>query len=209
MSSIIRPVATPQAILLQPHKVLSATAEPAAGATPEVLQILENMLATVYRADGVGIAAPQIGVSQRLVVIDIGAERDDGKRDYSVKRPTFYINPEILWSSEETSSRQEGCLSLPGLWGDVVRPSEVKIRYTDRDGAVVEEELGGLASVCIQHEIDHLDGILFTQRMTKLRRDLANTKWQKLRRDLVKEGGEFDVIAAETGLIKSHHSKDK
>lgn len=191
-------------ILLQPHKVLSAASEPAAGATTKVLETLEGMLSTLYRADGVGLAAPQVNVSQRLVVIDLGTEKPDGKRDYSVKKPVFYINPEIVWASEETSSRQEGCLSLPGLWGDVVRPSVVRVKYMDRDGAMVEEELSGLASVCIQHEVDHLDGVLFTQRMTKLRRDIAMGKWQKIRRGIVAQGGEFDVIAAEIGLVKAH-----
>lgn len=188
-------------ILLQPHEVLSAHSEPAAGATTRVLETLENMIATLYRADGVGLAAPQVGVAERLVVIDLGEERADGKRDYSVKKPVFYINPEIVWASEETSTKQEGCLSLPGLWGDVVRPSAVKVKYMNRDGQFVEEELSGLASVCIQHEIDHLDGVLFTQRMSKLRRDIAMNKWAKLRKDLVKNGGEFDVLAKEAGVI--------
>ncbi len=190
-------------ILLQPHDVLAANCEPAAGADEKVLSILEDMLATLYRADGVGLAAPQVGIKQRLVVIDLGEERDDGKRDYSIKKPTFYINPEIIWASEETSTKQEGCLSLPGLWGDVVRPSLVKVAYTTRDGARVEEEMSGLAAVCIQHEIDHLDGVLFTQRMSKLRRDIAMGKWQKLRKDIVRDGGEFDVLAREAGIIKA------
>ena len=194
---------SPMAILLQPHTTLSSVSEPVDGATPKVLETLEKMLATVYRADGVGLAAPQVNVKQRLVVIDIGAEGKDGKRDYSVKQPTFYINPEIVWASEETSSRQEGCLSLPGLWGDVVRPSRVKVKYIDRDGQLREEEACGLLAVCLQHEVDHLDGVLFTQRMTKLRRDIAMGKWQKLRRQIVAEGGEFDAIAAEKGLIRA------
>lgn len=195
-------------ILLQPHTTLSKVSEPVDGATPKVLETLEKMLATVYRADGVGLAAPQVNVSQRLVVIDIGAEGKEGKRDYSVKCPTFYINPEIVWASEETSSRQEGCLSLPGVWGDVVRPSVVKVKYLDRDGQLREEEVGGLLAVCLQHEIDHLDGVLFTQRMTKLRRDIAMGKWAKLRRQILAEGGEFDVFAAEKGLIPARKPKE-
>lgn len=194
-------------ILLQPHDVLAANCDPAAGADTKVLGILEDMLATLYRADGVGLAAPQVGIKQRLVVIDLGTEREDGKRDYSVKKPTFFINPEIIWASEETATKQEGCLSLPGLWGDVVRPASVKVRYMDRDGAMVEDEMGGLAAVCMQHEIDHLDGVLFTQRMTKLRRDIAMGKWQKLRKELVKDGGEFDVIAREVGIIPARKPK--
>ncbi|RYG58799.1 MAG: hypothetical protein EON60_12270, partial [Alphaproteobacteria bacterium] len=142
-----------------------------------------------------------------LVVIDLGEEREGGKRDYSIKKPTFYINPEITWASEDTSTKQEGCLSLPGLWGDVVRPSIVKVAYTTRDGARVEEEMRGLAAVCIQHEIDHLDGVLFTQRMSKLRRDIAMGKWQKLRKEIVKDGAEFDVMAREAGVIAARKPK--
>jgi len=188
-------------ILLQPHKTLSAAAEEAPGATPETLAILEKMLATVYRADGVGLAAPQVNVSQRLFVMDIGELRADGKRDYSLKRPKFYINPKITWASKETVSHQEGCLSLPGLWADVVRPSKVTVTYIDRDGQLVEETIDGLEAVCVQHEIDHLDGILFTQRVSKLRRDIAMGKWAKLRKDIIKNGAEFDLLAQESGLI--------
>ena len=188
-------------ILLQPHDILSAVSENANGADEKTLGALEDMLATLYRADGVGLAAPQVGIAKRLVVIDIGAEGPEGKRDYSVKKPVFYINPRVTWKSEDTATKQEGCLSLPGLWGDVVRPASVKVAYTTRDGANVEEEMSGLAAVCIQHEIDHLDGVLFTKRMTKLRRDIAMGKWTKLRKELVKNGGEFDVLAKEAGVI--------
>lgn len=189
-------------IVLQPHPSLTRTADAAAGATVDVLALLEDMLATLYRADGIGLAAPQVDINQRLVVMDLGVEREDGKRDFSVKKPLFLINPEITWKSEETAVRQEGCLSLPGLWGDVERPAKITVRYTDRDGQTVEETLEGLQSVCVQHELDHLDGVLFPDRMSKLRRDLAMKKWQKLRKELLEDGGEFDVIAAERGLIK-------
>lgn len=188
-------------ILLQPHKTLSAAAEDAPGATPATLAILEKMLATLYRADGVGLAAPQVNVGQRMFVMDIGELRADGKRDYSVKKPKFFINPKILRASEETVSHQEGCLSLPGLWGDVVRPAEVTVSYLDRDGQLVEDTVSGLEAVCVQHEIDHLDGILFTQRMSKLRRDIAMGKWAKLRKEIVRSGADFDVLAQESGVI--------
>ncbi|RYG60547.1 MAG: peptide deformylase, partial [Alphaproteobacteria bacterium] len=91
-------------IYLQPHDVLAAHCDPAHGADEKVLSLLEDMLATLYRADGVGLAAPQVGINQRLVVIDLGEEREGGKRDYSIKKPTFYINPEITWASEDTST---------------------------------------------------------------------------------------------------------
>ncbi len=194
-------------ILLQPHDVLAAHCEPANGADTKVLTVFDDMLATLYRADGVGLAAPQVGVKQRLIITDWGGEREDGRRDYSIKMPKFYINPEITWCSDETRELQEGCLSLPGLWGNVGRPARVKVKYTNRDGAVVEEEFGGLAAAVIQHEIDHLDGVLFTQRMTKLRRDIAMGKWQKLRKDIVRDGAEFDVLARELGVIPARKPK--
>jgi peptide deformylase len=201
MTSTTPPNSNLYPILLQPHKTLSAAAEDAPGATPATLAILEKMLATLYRADGVGLAAPQVNVSQRLFIMDIGDERADGKRDYSVKRPTFFINPLIVWESDETTTLQEGCLSLPGLWGNVTRPSQVKVRYTDRDGQTVETQFSGLASAVVQHEIDHLDGIIFPQRMSKLRRDITMGKWINLRKDIIKNGAEFDVLAQEAGII--------
>ncbi len=190
-------------ILLQPHPTLSTVAEPAPGATPATLAILEKMLATLYRADGVGLAAPQVDVRQRMFVMDLGARTPEGKRDFSVKVPKFYINPAIVWASEETVSHQEGCLSLPGLWGEVVRPARVTLAYTDRDGQPVEETLEGLDAVCVQHEIDHLDGIVFSQRMSKLRRDIAMGKWAKLRKDIIKNGASFEILAAEAGVISA------
>jgi peptide deformylase len=191
-------------ILLQPHPTLTSKAEPVAGATPAVLATLETMLATLYRAEGVGLAAPQIDVRQRLVVMDLGVEKADGKRDYSVKKPQFFINPKIVSFSEEEVPHQEGCLSLPGLWADVVRPQSIVFQYIDRDGQLREETAEGLQAVCVQHEIDHLDGILFTDRLSRLRRDMALKKWKKLREDLVEDGGEFDVIAVEKGLVAAH-----
>lgn len=190
-------------IVLQPHPILTRVAEPAAGASSAVLTILEDMLNTLYAADGVGLAAPQVSVSQRLVVMDLGVEGKDGKRDYAQKSPIFMINPEVVWKSEEMASRQEGCLSLPGLWADVERPERVKVRFTDRDGAQKEQEVTGLLGVCVQHEIDHLDGIIFPQRMSRLRRDMAMKKWAKLRDDVLENGADFDVLDAHKGLIKA------
>jgi len=188
-------------IVLQPHDSLTRVAEPAGGATPKVLAVLENMLATLYRADGVGLAAPQVDVNQRLVVIDLGGEDAEGKRDFSIKNPLLMINPEITWRSGETKIHQEGCLSLPGLWADVERPDRVRFAYTDRDGQRVESEAEGLLSVCVQHEVDHLDGVLFTERLSRLKRDLSLKKWAKLRRELLENGGNFDTFAAERGII--------
>ncbi|MBI1308317.1 MAG: peptide deformylase [Proteobacteria bacterium] len=188
-------------IVLQPHASLSGLAEPAAGATEEILRLLEDMQSTLYAADGVGLAAPQLNIRQRLVVIDVGVETDDGRRDLSQRHPRFMINPEITWRSEDLVSRQEGCLSLPGLWGQVERPARVKVAYTNRDGQHVEEELGGLLSACAQHEIDHLDGVLFPQRTSKVRQEMLMKKWKKIRTEVVKYGASFPTLAAEKGVI--------
>lgn len=188
-------------IVLHPHPALARKAQPVATLNPAVLTTLENMLETLYHADGVGLAAPQVDINQRLVVMDLGAEKPEGGRDHSIKKPRFFVNPEIIWASEETRPYQEGCLSLPGLWGDVERPASVKIRYTDRDGQTVEELAEGLFSVCIQHEIDHLDGIIFPQRMSRLRKDMTMKKWDKLRADHLKYGVEFATLTHDKGLL--------
>lgn len=188
-------------IVLHPHPALARVAEPVAGATPAVLETLENMLATLYLADGVGLAAPQVNINQRLVVMDLGGEKPEGGRDHTIRKPKFFINPEVIWASEESKPYQEGCLSLPGLWGDVERPASVKVRYTDRDGQVVEEVAEGLFAVCIQHEIDHLDGVIFPQRMSRVRRDMAMKKWAKLRADHLHDGVEFATLTHDKGLL--------
>lgn len=190
-------------IVLQPHPSLSGTAEPVDGVTSKVLENLENMIETLYAADGIGLAAPQLDIRQRLVVLDLGGINDKGERDPSIRKPKFLINPEITWKSQETQEILEGCLSLPGLWGKVERPAKIKFRYTTRDGAVAEEEASGLMSTCIQHEIDHLNGLVFPQRMSRVRQDMMMKKWKRLREDVVEHGAGFDVIAAEAGLIKA------
>lgn len=191
-------------IVLQPHPSLSGLAEPVADVTSKVLEQLENMIATLYAADGIGLAAPQLDIRQRLIVLDLGDINAKGeRRDATVKRPKFLINPKITWKSPETRTILEGCLSLPGLWGEVERPATVRFSYTDRDGQVVEEEASGLMAACVQHEIDHLNGVVFPQRMSRLRQDMMMKKWKRLRADVVREGTGFDVIAAEKGLIKA------
>lgn len=189
-------------IVLHPHPSLRTVCEPAVGATSAVLEELENMLKTLYRADGVGLAAPQVNILRRLVVMDLGEDAGDGRRNYNTKCPKFFINPEITWSSPETHVHQEGCLSLPQLWADVERPATVRVRYTDRDGAIQEEEATGLYAVCIQHEIDHLNGIVFPERLSRVRKDMALNKWKKIRTDWLEEP-EFDVLTQERGMVSA------
>ena len=121
-------------VLLHPHKVLKTKATPVATVTPEIVGKLDSMLATLYRADGVGLAANQVGFTERLVVIDVGVVDAEGKRDYDVRNPIFMVNPMIVGQSEERILHQEGCLSLPQVWADVERAAEVDVEYLDRDG---------------------------------------------------------------------------
>ena len=190
-------------IYIHPHPVLQRVADPALGADAKTLALAEDMLATLRVADGLGLAAPQVGQSLRVIVMDLGETGDDGRRNYAIKKPEIIINPEITFYGEEKGTRQEGCLSLPGLWADVERSQLVKVRYTTRDGELKEETAEGLRAVVFQHEIDHLNGVLFTERLTTARKALAMPKWNKLRTDLLKTGGEFDVMSAERGLIKA------
>ncbi len=193
---------TPKAlpVVLHPHQVLNQRALPVDAVDDDIRQTLDRMLATMYAAEGVGLAANQVNVLQRLVVMDLGVEIEDGHRDHSQKRPKFFVNPEIVWRSPEIITWQEGCLSLPGLYADVERAARVRVRFTDRDGKVQEDEADGLYSVCLQHEIDHLDGILFPQRMSKLRRDMAEKKYIRKRRDFLAEP-HYDAVTAEGGLV--------
>jgi peptide deformylase len=195
-------------IYIHPHPVLQRVADPVVTIDAAALALAEDMLATLAVADGVGLAAPQVGSSKQLIVIDIGEAREDGGRNYAIKRPEVLFNPSILSYGAEKSLRQEGCLSLPGLWADVERSTSIKLRYTTQAGEVCEEEATGFKAVVLQHEIDHLNGVLFTDRLTTARKVLAMPKWQKLRQGLLRQGGEFDIISAERGLIKATELED-
>jgi peptide deformylase len=132
------------------------------------------MLETMYAAPGIGLAAVQIGVMQRVIVMDLAREGEP-------KAPRHFVNPEILWASEETSPYEEGCLSIPEVYDEVTRPSRVRVRYLDYQGRTVEEEADGLYAVCIQHEMDHLNGVLFIDHLSRLKRERAVAKVKKTR----------------------------
>lgn len=195
-------------ITIHPHPVLQQVAEPCNGADTATLALAEDMIATLAIADGVGLAAPQVAASKRLVIIDIGTETEDGRRDYSTKKPEVIINPEIISYGPESMVKQEGCLSLPGLWADVERATSIVVRYMGRDGQMCEETAKGFRAIVLQHEIDHLNGILFTDRLTPARKAVAMPKWQKLRTGLIRTGGEFDVLAHERGLLLSREHRE-
>ena len=161
-------------ILQAPHPALKTVAAPVAEVTEEIRALMADMLETMYKAPGIGLAAPQIGVQKRLVVADLGREE--------ARAPMFLVNPELLWASDETEVLEEGCLSLPEQFADVRRPVRVRVRYTDLDSAAQEVEADGLLGRCLQHEIDHLNGILFIDHLSALRRNMILRKLAKARR---------------------------
>jgi peptide deformylase len=140
-----------------------------------VRALMDDMLETMYAAPGVGLAAIQIGVQRRVIVLDVAKRADDA----AAPEPLCLVNPEILWVSEELSTYQEGCLSIPDVFEDVERPSRVRARYLDRDGRAQEIEADGILATCLQHEIDHLNGVLFIDHLSRLKRDLVMRKFRK------------------------------
>jgi len=156
-------------ILTAPDPRLKKKSRPVETVDADVRQLMDDMLETMYAAPGIGLAAPQVGVLKRVIVLDI--DREEVKTG-----PLFMANPEIIEASDEDVSYEEGCLSVPEHYSDVVRPAKVKVRYLDRDGARQEMECEGLLATCVQHEIDHLDGILFVDKLSALKRTLIRKK---------------------------------
>ncbi|MDB5458616.1 MAG: peptide deformylase [Caulobacteraceae bacterium] len=134
--------------------------------------LMDDMLETMYAAPGIGLAAIQVGEPKRVIVMDLAREDEP-------PQPRYFINPQILWASEETAPYEEGCLSVPDIYDEVERPAQVKLRYLDYQGETVEEDAEGLYAVCIQHEMDHLNGVLFIDHLSRLKRDRAVAKVKK------------------------------
>lgn len=160
-------------IIQYPDPVLSAKAEPIEEITEDIRRLAADMAETMYEAPGVGLAANQVGVLKRIIVIDVTEERDS---------LLTLVNPEIVETSETLVECEEGCLSLKGLYEKVKRPDEVTVKYTDLDGNEQTISATGLLAVCLQHEIDHLDGLVFIDHLSMLKKTRARTKLQKLRR---------------------------
>jgi peptide deformylase len=162
-------------ILIAPHPALKAPSRPVGPAdTERVRALLPRMFATMYRAPGIGLAAPQVEVGLRVAVVDLAPD--------NVRAPIALINPHVVAASEELATREEGCLSLPGQYADVTRPARVRVRYLDETGAKREIEADGLLAACLQHEIDHLDGVLFVDRISALKRNIILRKLAKEQR---------------------------
>jgi peptide deformylase len=155
---------------------LKKKSAPAAVVDDSLRALMDDMLETMYAAPGIGLAAIQVGEPVRALVMDLS--RGEGPRE-----PRYFVNPEILWASEETVPYEEGCLSVPEIYDEVERAAKVRIRYLGYDGKAVEEDAEGLFAVCIQHEMDHLDGVLFIDHLSRLKRDRAVAKVKKAARD--------------------------
>jgi len=159
-------------IICLPDERLRLLSEPVGEITPEIRKLVTDMFETMYDAPGIGLAAIQIAIPKRIITMDL-ARKDEPKV------PRAFINPELLWASEEKSPYEEGCLSIPDYYEKVERPSRVRVRYMDVDGKMIEEDADGLYATCIQHEIDHLNGVLFIDYLSKLKRDRAIKKFTK------------------------------
>lgn len=164
-------------ILIHPDPRLKKAAEPVTQITDELRLAADDMLQTMYDAPGIGLAAPQIGLMKRMLVMDCVKDPD------VAARPMVLINPVVTWASDALNTYEEGCLSIPDQFADVQRPSEVKVRWMGLNGKVEEEAFSGLWATCVQHEIDHLDGKLFIDYLTPLKRQLITRKMEKLKRE--------------------------
>ncbi len=168
-------------ILIAPHPALKTPTLEVAAVGDDVRALLDDMLATMYVAPGIGLAAPQVGRSERVCVVDVAGKDEP-------RNPMFLVNPKILQVSAEREVAEEGCLSLPEIYADVERPAAVKVGYLDRDGEPREIEADGLLARCLQHEIDHLDGVLFVDHLSMLKRRMLMRKLAKLRRAKQRDG---------------------
>ena len=169
-------------IIILPDRRLRSVSKPVSEVSEEIRTLVADMFETMYQAPGIGLAAIQVGVPSRVIVMDLS------KRDEAEGEPRVFINPEIVWSSQETSLYEEGCLSIPDIREDVERPSRVRIRYLDLDAKQQESDADGLFATCIQHELDHLNGILFIDHISKLKRERIIKKFAKAAKRAEKTG---------------------
>ena len=162
-------------ILTVPNPVLKQVSTPVAAVDDDLRLLMDDMLESMYAAPGIGLAAIQVGVPKQVIVMDLA-------RQGEAPEPRYFVNPEILWASEETAPYEEGCLSVPEVYDEVDRPARVKLRYLDYHGQEVIEDAEGLFAVCIQHEMDHLKGVLFIDQLSRLKRERAVARVRKLAR---------------------------
>ncbi|MGB0343022.1 MAG: peptide deformylase [Parvibaculales bacterium] len=195
-------------IIEVPDKRLRTISEPVDAVTDEMRVLMDDMLETMYDAKGIGLAAIQVGVAQRIIVMDLSPSLENAEEDaqadfeeaaleddnaskqdrydlssYAHEGPRYFVNPEIVWASEETNNYQEGCLSVPGFYDDVARPAQCRVKFLDYDGKAQEIDCDGLLATCIQHEMDHLNGIVFLDHLSRLKRDRILKKLRKAERE--------------------------
>ncbi len=163
-------------IVLHPDKILKKKCLPINVVSDEIRMVGKTMLDTMYEAHGIGLAAPQVGILKRIFVMDC-MDKD------KISKPFVCINPEIIWASEKMSSYEEGCLSIPEFYGEVERPAEIKLRCFNEDGKILEHHFCGLEATCAQHEIDHLNGILFIDYLGTLRKQIITSKMKKFKKN--------------------------
>ncbi|RMB01902.1 peptide deformylase [Eilatimonas milleporae] len=165
-------------IINVPDPLLKTVSEPVAQVDDALRGLMDDMLETMYDAPGIGLAAIQVAVPKRLLVVDVADT--EGER-----QPRFLVNPEVVWASDERSIYNEGCLSVPEHYAEVERPERIRVSYLDYDGKPREEEMDGLLATCVQHEIDHLNGVVFIDYLSKLRRNMIIKKVVKANKDAV------------------------
>jgi peptide deformylase len=169
-----------KSIILHPDPRLKKLAEPVADISSELGKLAEDMLETMYDAPGIGLAAPQVGVLNRLIVMD--CIKEEGAKP----QPMALFNPVVTWTSEELNTYDEGCLSIPEHYAEIERPSVARVSWIDAAGKAQEQEFDGLWATCVQHEIDHLDGILFIDYLKPLKRQMITRKMRKLKREMAR-----------------------
>ena len=167
-------------IIETPDPILRQISSPVEAVDDELRRLIDDMFETMYAAPGIGLAAIQVGVAKRVLVIDLQEPKEEGGEP--VREPLVFINPEILETSDTLQVYSEGCLSVPEMYAEVERPDRIRARWLDRDGKSKEEELDGLLAICLQHEMDHLEGILFIDHLSRLKRDMILKKLAKARK---------------------------
>ncbi len=167
-------------IVLAPDRRLKLTCKPVERVDDDVRTLMENMLETMYDAPGIGLAAPQVGDDRRVIVVDVAREGED-------PQPYLMVNPEVTWASDDKVMMNEGCLSLPDIFVDVERPEKIRFAYTDKDNVRHEVEADGLFARCVQHEIDHLNGVLHVDYLSRIKRDLTLRKLARSKPSLIAE----------------------
>ena len=166
-------------IIIEPDPILRQKSESLEKVDSNVRKLMDDMLETMYEAPGIGLAAVQVGILKRLIVIDIS-------KDEQKKEPLFFVNPKITFRSKKTSVYEEGCLSLPGHFAEIERPAECHVSYVDYSGKNQELKASGLLATCVQHEIDHLNGVLFIDYLSKLKKDMIIKKLTKQKKEINK-----------------------